>query len=250
MPLDVSQHAFGRAFIPVAGILFQAVHEVGQHFGVRVEITRSSFATIHGGTVHTHQLAQVRQRRSFVATFILHRAFLGRYHRGVLDHLDTVGTFTLLLHHRLGFTPIDDRMRDRFVILQQIVGDIAIDDRRRYRRAVPLKGHEGHAQGEGQPQGQPAAHLLGGVVPGMSFACHVRVLLGRTLDGDVSLPVLRHQAEPFAVYIDDLHFRVGLQVLAQLGDVHVHAAAVEVIVVAPDLLQGQRPLEQAVAMQA
>ena len=37
-----------------------------------------------------------------------------------------------------------------------------------------------------------------------------------------------------AVDVDDLYVGVFFEVLAQLGDVHVHAAGVEVIVIYPD----------------
>ena len=45
------------------------------------------------------------------------------------------------------------------------------------------------------------------------------------------------------VDIDDFHLFVHAQVLTQLGDVHVHGASVEVVVVYPDLFEGENALE-------
>jgi hypothetical protein len=46
----------------------------------------------------------------------------------------------------------------------------------------------------------------------------------------------------FAVNVDDLDVGLWPQQLAQLSDIHVHAAGVEVGVLFPDLLQGMVPL--------
>ena len=45
------------------------------------------------------------------------------------------------------------------------------------------------------------------------------------------------------VDVDDFHLFVHAQVLTQLGDVHVHGAGVEVVVVDPDLFEGEIALE-------
>ena len=52
----------------------------------------------------------------------------------------------------------------------------------------------------------------------------------------------------FAVDIDDFYLRIVLQVLAQLGDVDIHRAGVEIVVVNPDGLQGEVALQNLVGM--
>ena len=53
-----------------------------------------------------------------------------------------------------------------------------------------------------------------------------------------------------AMNIDDLNLTVILEVLAQLGDIHIHGASVEVVVVDPDGLQGEVALQDLVGMTA
>ena len=52
----------------------------------------------------------------------------------------------------------------------------------------------------------------------------------------------------FAVDIDDFYLRIVLQVLAQLGDVDIHRAGVEIVVVNPDGLQSEVALQNLVGM--
>jgi hypothetical protein len=47
------------------------------------------------------------------------------------------------------------------------------------------------------------------------------------------------QFEPAAMNVDDLNRRIHSQVFSELRDVHVHASAVEVIVIAPNRLQSK-----------
>ena len=47
----------------------------------------------------------------------------------------------------------------------------------------------------------------------------------------------------FAVDVDDLDRGIVFEVLAELGDVYVHRACVEVVVVDPDGLEGEVALE-------
>ena len=54
----------------------------------------------------------------------------------------------------------------------------------------------------------------------------------------------------FAVDVDDLDARVVFQELAQLRDINVHAAGIEVVVVYPDRLQGVVALQYLVGMRA
>ena len=53
-----------------------------------------------------------------------------------------------------------------------------------------------------------------------------------------------------AVDVDDLNLVVVLQVLAQLGDVNVHRACIEVVVINPDGLQRKVALQDLVGMSA
>ena len=58
----------------------------------------------------------------------------------------------------------------------------------------------------------------------------------------------RDELVTLAVDVDDLDGGVGLEVLAQLGDVDVHGAGVEIVVVDPDGLEGVVALENLVAV--
>ncbi len=62
--------------------------------------------------------------------------------------------------------------------------------------------------------------------------------------------ILGNKPEALAMHIQDLHTRIAREVLAQLGDVHVHATAVEVVVITPHLLQRFGPGQQPVGMHA
>ena len=53
-----------------------------------------------------------------------------------------------------------------------------------------------------------------------------------------------------SVDIDDFYLFVVLQVLAQLGDIDIHGAGIEVVVVNPDGLQGEVTLQDLVGMRA
>ena len=53
-----------------------------------------------------------------------------------------------------------------------------------------------------------------------------------------------------AVDIDNLDLRIVLQVLAQLSDINVHRAGVEVVIVDPDGLQGKVALQDLVRVAA
>ena len=50
--------------------------------------------------------------------------------------------------------------------------------------------------------------------------------------------------------VDDFNLAVGLQVLTQLGDVDIHRAGIEVVVVNPDGLQGEVALQDLIRMRA
>ena len=54
----------------------------------------------------------------------------------------------------------------------------------------------------------------------------------------------------FSVDVDDLYRFVLLEVLAELGDVHIHAAGIEEVVVEPDGLQGKLALKDLVGVGA
>ena len=54
----------------------------------------------------------------------------------------------------------------------------------------------------------------------------------------------------FAVDVDDFNLRVVLQMLAQLGDINVHRACVEIVVVNPDGLQREVTLQNLVGVAA
>ena len=56
--------------------------------------------------------------------------------------------------------------------------------------------------------------------------------------------------EPYTVDVDDLDGGVGLEVLAELGDVDVHAACGEVGVVLPNLLEGGGAVDELVEVDA
>lgn len=53
-----------------------------------------------------------------------------------------------------------------------------------------------------------------------------------------------------AVYVDDLNLRIILEVLAKLGDIDIHGAGIEVVVIDPDGLQGKVALQYLVGMAA
>ena len=59
-----------------------------------------------------------------------------------------------------------------------------------------------------------------------------------------------NQLISLAVDIDDFNLVVVLKVLAQLGDVDVHGAGVEIVVVNPDSLEGEVALKNLVGMAA
>ena len=48
--------------------------------------------------------------------------------------------------------------------------------------------------------------------------------------------------------VDDLNRRVGLEMLAQLGDINIHRASVEIVIVNPDSLQCEVTLQSLVGM--
>jgi hypothetical protein len=52
----------------------------------------------------------------------------------------------------------------------------------------------------------------------------------------------------FTVDIDDFNLWVILQMLAQLGDIHIHRTGIEVVVVNPDGLQGEVALQDLVGV--
>lgn len=49
---------------------------------------------------------------------------------------------------------------------------------------------------------------------------------------------LHHQPESVAVNVHNLDHGIVFQILAKLGKVHIHAAAVEVSITVPDTFQG------------
>ena len=60
----------------------------------------------------------------------------------------------------------------------------------------------------------------------------------------------RDELVALAVDVDDFDLRIVFQVLAQLGDIDVHRAGVEVVVVDPDGFQGEVALQDFVGMRA
>ena len=50
--------------------------------------------------------------------------------------------------------------------------------------------------------------------------------------------------------VDDLDLGIVLQVLTQLGDIHIHRTGIEVVVVDPDGLQGEVALQDLVGVTA
>ena len=72
----------------------------------------------------------------------------------------------------------------------------------------------------------------------------------RTRGSVADFGVRHYQLVSFAVDVDDLYRGVVFQQLAQLGDVDIHAAGVEVIVVYPDGLQRIVALQYVVYMVA
>ena len=52
----------------------------------------------------------------------------------------------------------------------------------------------------------------------------------------------------FTVDIDDFNLWVILQMLAQLGDIHIHRTGIEVVVVNPDGLQGEVALQDSFSL--
>ncbi len=60
----------------------------------------------------------------------------------------------------------------------------------------------------------------------------------------------RNELIALAVDIDDLYLVVFLQMLAQLGDIHVHRAGVEIVVINPDGFQGKVALQDLIGVTA
>ena len=54
---------------------------------------------------------------------------------------------------------------------------------------------------------------------------------------DMAIPSSAHKFETLPVQVHNLHRSIVFEVLAELGDVHIHAAGVEVGVVAPNDFQ-------------
>ncbi len=50
--------------------------------------------------------------------------------------------------------------------------------------------------------------------------------------------------------VDNLNLRIVFQVLAQLGDIHIHGTGIEVVIVNPDGLQGEVALQDFVGVRA
>ena len=60
----------------------------------------------------------------------------------------------------------------------------------------------------------------------------------------------RNELIALAVDIDDLYLVVFLQMLAQLGDIHVHRTGVEIVVINPDGFQGKVALQDLIGVTA
>ena len=60
----------------------------------------------------------------------------------------------------------------------------------------------------------------------------------------------RNEFVTLAVDVDDLNLRIVLQMLAQLGDIDIHGACIEVVVINPDGLQCEVALQNLVGMLA
>ena len=69
---------------------------------------------------------------------------------------------------------------------------------------------------------------------------------------DFDVPVLflvrNNQLISLTVDIDDFNLVIILEVLTKLGDVNIHGACVEIVVINPDGLQGEVTLENLVGM--
>lgn len=64
------------------------------------------------------------------------------------------------------------------------------------------------------------------------------------------LNIRRDELIALAVNIDDLYRRIVLQMLAQLGDVNIHAAGIEIIVIDPYRFQRKVTLKDLIDMSA
>ena len=62
--------------------------------------------------------------------------------------------------------------------------------------------------------------------------------------------VFGKQLKPFAVHIEQLHGRIILQVFPELGNVNIHASAIEIIIILPDRLQCEIAVEQIIHIEA
>ena len=60
----------------------------------------------------------------------------------------------------------------------------------------------------------------------------------------------RNQLITLAVNVDDFYLRIVFQVFTQLGDINVHRACIEIVVVNPDGLQCEITLQNLVGMAA
>ena len=60
----------------------------------------------------------------------------------------------------------------------------------------------------------------------------------------------RDELVALAVNIDNLNLRIVLQMLTQFGDIHIHRAGIEVVVVNPDGLQGEVALQNLIGVRA
>ena len=54
----------------------------------------------------------------------------------------------------------------------------------------------------------------------------------------------------FTMYIDNLDLFVGFQMLTQLGDVNIHGAGIEVVIINPNGLQSKVALQDLIAVRA
>ena len=57
-----------------------------------------------------------------------------------------------------------------------------------------------------------------------------------SLKGFREASLLHHQPETIAMNIDNLDIGIIFQILAQLGNIHIHASSVKVSIAAPDAL--------------
>ena len=65
-----------------------------------------------------------------------------------------------------------------------------------------------------------------------------------------SVIIRSNELVAFSVDIDDFNRIVFLQMLAELGDIHIHAARIEVVVINPDSLERKVTLQNLVGMSA